>query len=131
MPAPIDPRVLDAGLAITVVELADVWADHYPANLPYPENCPGCGHSYITGGPLCPTAALVRPILRRRQHEVPPHVIARRLTYCQYDDLKGRQLYTDIYFAVARQRAAEQAAQPLPQAEQLDLFATLLNSPED
>lgn len=121
MAAPIDRRVLTAGLTITIPTLLALWADHYPAYLPYPETCPGCGHSYVTDGPLCPTAAIVRPLLRRRRHQVPPDVLLRALTFGQYQDLTKDRPYTEVLFPAAHDHAARPADL---EPAQLDLFAT-------
>src|SRR4051812_19734747 len=87
----LDPRLTTAGLAITVPELVAVWADHCPANTPVPATCPGCGHLYTAAHPLCPSAAVVRPLLRRRRHQTNP-IVFEPLTYNQHEDLFSKPL---------------------------------------
>jgi hypothetical protein len=91
--ATIDPRLTTAGLTITVPQLVIVWADHCPANTPVPARCPGCGHLYTAANPLCPSAAVVRPLLRRRRYQVNP-IVFEPLTYNQHEDLFGNRLST-------------------------------------
>jgi hypothetical protein len=87
--AKIDARLLSAGLALTVPNLVRLWADHTPPTKPVPGHCRTCGHAYDKEKPYCPTAAVVRPLLRRRRHEAGPKALD-RLTTNQADDLLGR-----------------------------------------
>jgi len=89
----LDPRLTTAGLFITVAELVAVWADHCPANIPVPARCTGCGHLYTAADPSCPTTSVVRPLLRRRRHEVNLRVF-KSLTDNQHEDLFGKRLST-------------------------------------
>jgi len=95
MTAPVDRRLLQAGLGVTTPQLVDLWAAHCPAHLPVPTTCPGCGHSYLTDGPLCPTARIVRPLLRRRRFETHHDDLIKALTDNQHADLTGRHLSTE------------------------------------
>jgi hypothetical protein len=100
----LDPRLRDAGLAVTVAQLVDLWADHTPAHHPIPAKCPGCGHPYSLAAPLCPTAAVVRRLLRSRRHEVSSTTFA-KLTYNQTSDLFGKRLSTAIAPLIERSYA--------------------------
>jgi len=64
----LDPRLLSAGLGVTVAVLVDVFADHHPGS-PAAIRCPACHYHYPAGVSDCPTNATVRPILYRRRHE--------------------------------------------------------------
>jgi len=97
----LDRRLLTAGLGLTVPQLVTLWADHTPARLPVPLTCPTCGHAYSQTTPLCPTAATVRPLLRRRYHETGSHVLA-PLTPNQLADLIGTRLSTALPAEVTR-----------------------------
>jgi hypothetical protein len=88
--AAVDRRLTTAGAAVTSRLLLDLWADHYPAHLPSPLACPGCGHIYSRTAPLCPTAGIIRPLLRRRYHELGPVNTRAALTYIQWADLHER-----------------------------------------
>ncbi|TDC37097.1 hypothetical protein [Micromonospora sp. KC213] len=101
MNARLDRRLVTAGLGVTVAQLVTLWADHTPARLPVPLTCPGCGHPYSEKAPLCPTAAVVRPLLRRRRHETHPDVLA-PLTPNQLLDLTGNRLSTALPAEVTR-----------------------------
>jgi hypothetical protein len=96
----LDRRLL-VGLGITVPQLVTIWADHTPAQLPVPLRCPTCGHPYSQTAPLCPSAAVVRPLLRRRRHETGPEVLA-PLTANQLQDLTGTRLSTALPAEVTR-----------------------------
>jgi hypothetical protein len=111
----LDPRLTDAR-DLSVVGLVRLWRDHTPAGLPTPEHCPRCGYSYLTG-PLCPTAALVRPMLRARRHLITGW-IAQLLTYQQTCDLNDRHPITERAFAAQRRHTP---ATPTT-SDQLDLF---------
>jgi hypothetical protein len=65
---PLDPRLLQAGLGVTVATLVQVFADHYPGS-PMPSRCPGCGYPYPDNVSDCPTNATVRPLLKQRRGE--------------------------------------------------------------
>jgi hypothetical protein len=106
----IDRRLLDAGITATMGLLLDVWADHCPAHTPVPETCPGCGHNYITDGPLCPTARVLRPLIWRRRRETSPDAFLIVLTFNQYEDLFGKHLSTET--ASLGNRARYRANQP-------------------
>ena len=98
----LDRRLLDAGLAVTVATLVQVFADHHPG-IPAASVCPGCGYRYPDKVSDCPTNATVRPLLLRRRGE-DPEAIA-RLNPDQYTDLLSRN--------TARfQRAAVRQAAP-------------------
>jgi hypothetical protein len=84
--APLDPRLKSGGLTLTVADLVRLWSDHMPPAKPVPAVCRTCGHPYSTDAPVCPTAAVVRPLLRRRRHEAGPMAL-RLLTPNQTDDL--------------------------------------------
>lgn len=81
----LDPRLREAGLAVSVATLVQVFADHHPGD-PAASRCPGCGYRYA-GGRDCPTNATVRPMLRRRRHENDDAVA--RLSPIQFADLIG------------------------------------------
>jgi hypothetical protein len=82
----LDRRLVTAGMHLTLPLLVTLWADHTPAHLPAPGACPTCGHTYRAAAPLCPTAAVVRPLLRRRRYEAGSTVLA-PLTANQLQDL--------------------------------------------
>jgi hypothetical protein len=86
----LDPRLAAAGLAVTVRDLITLWAEHCPPTSVTPINCASCGHTYTPTEPLCPTAAVVRPLLQRRRREVPTEELLAALTYVQYRDLVDR-----------------------------------------
>ena len=81
----IDERLRAVGLSISVQLLVELWTDHCPESLPVPSACPGCGHLYATDAPLCPTAAVVRPLLRKRIYE--QIELKHQLTFIQERDL--------------------------------------------
>lgn len=96
----LDPRILTAGLGISVAQLVAVFVDHHPGTPPS-SCCPHCGYVYPCGGTDCPTNALVRPLLYARRNEDARALL--RLTADQRVDLHNRR--------VARaNRAAELAA---------------------
>src|SRR5262249_26288238 len=80
----LDPRILTAGLAVTVATLVAVYADHDPGRPGVP-SCPACGHAYTSVEPACPTGAFVRRLLHRRRHEDPCAMA--RLSADQREDL--------------------------------------------
>ncbi|NUT23811.1 MAG: hypothetical protein HOV77_32000 [Hamadaea sp.] len=84
---PVDPRLLTAGLAVTVATLIDVFADHF-RGLPAAMVCPGCGHRFADNDTTgdCPTLAVVRPLLLRRHHENPNHT--KRLPAEAFENLR-------------------------------------------
>ncbi|WP_233559171.1 hypothetical protein [Micromonospora radicis] len=100
MTARLDRRLLTAGMGVSVAQLVTLWADHTPARLPVPVTCPGCGHPYSEKAPMCPTAAVVRPLLRRRRHEIRGAIDA--LTPNQLADLTGKRLSTALPAEVTR-----------------------------
>jgi hypothetical protein len=103
MTAAVDLRVITPSMSITVATLVTVWADHTPTGEPIPETCRTCGHSYLTDGPLCPTARIVRPLLQRRRHEARTAGLLAQLTTHQEMDLIGLgRLSTDTAFANTR-----------------------------
>jgi hypothetical protein len=72
---PVDREILAAGLQVTLGQLAAAFAAHWPDGGMPPRaghdgvwwtTCPACGHEYTPAAPLCPTLALVWPLLRRR-----------------------------------------------------------------
>jgi hypothetical protein len=83
----LDPRLRDVGLAITGQQLLDLWAQHRPADLPVPDTCATCGHTYTAAAPYCPTAATIRPLLQHRRYEIGPVAIDKALTALQQYDL--------------------------------------------
>jgi hypothetical protein len=93
--ARLDQRLLTAGHSLTVATLVRLWADHTAPTRPVPGHCRTCGHIYSQTAPLCPTAAVVRPLLRRRRHETGPGALA-SLTTHQADDLLGTRLSTAL-----------------------------------
>ena len=93
--ARIDSQLLTAGLSLTVADLVRLWARHTPPTRPVPGHCHSCGHIYSEITPLCPTAAVVRPLLRRRRHEAGPTALE-LLTRHQVDDLLGKKLSTAL-----------------------------------
>ncbi|MDG4790244.1 hypothetical protein O7626_30710 [Micromonospora sp. WMMD1102] len=97
----LDRRLLTAGPNLTVAQLVTIWADHTPARLPVPVACPTCEHAYSQTAPLCPSAAVVRPLLRRRRYEAGPRVLA-PLTPNQLADLTGKRLSTALPSEVNR-----------------------------
>ncbi|NIL40225.1 hypothetical protein HCB17_02855 [Salinispora arenicola] len=101
MSARLDRRLLTAGLGVTVAQLVTLWADHAPARLPVPLACPGCGHPYSETAPLCPTASVVRPLLRRRRREVGTDAL-NPLTPLQLQDLTGNRQSTALPAEVTR-----------------------------
>ncbi|GLY97644.1 hypothetical protein [Actinoplanes sp. NBRC 103695] len=82
----LDNRLREAGFP-SVALLVRLWTEHTPPALPVPERCRTCGHFYSAEAPLCPTAAVVRPLLRRRRFEADTHGNLSRLTTNQTDDL--------------------------------------------
>jgi hypothetical protein len=93
--ARLDQRLMSAGLLLTVANLVRLWADHTPPSRPVPGHCRTCGHIYSQAAPLCPTAAVVRPLLRRRRHETGPAAL-NPLTSNQLEDLVGTRLSTAL-----------------------------------
>jgi len=76
----LDPRLVAAGLLVTVDQLVAIFADHTVLHRPVSESwahCPTCGHEYTASAPECPTAAVVRPLLAHRRAEgaVPPELL--------------------------------------------------------
>ena len=61
----LDSRLL-RGMAVTVAELADVYADHYNSA---GSRCPHCGHQGTEQAPECPSFATARALLIRRRYE--------------------------------------------------------------
>jgi hypothetical protein len=88
--ARLDERLLTGGLVLTVAALVRLWADHTPPIRPVPGHCRTCGHIYTQQAPLCPSAAVVRSLLRRHRHEAGPRALD-PLTPNQLDDLLGRK----------------------------------------
>jgi hypothetical protein len=84
----LDPRLLSAGLGLTVAHLVRLWADHTPPVRPSRATCRTCSHNYTDTAALCPTAAVVRPLLLRRRYEGGPKALD-LLTSNQIDDLLG------------------------------------------
>jgi hypothetical protein len=99
----LDPRLLSAGLGVTVAVLVDVFADHHPGSPPAPR-CPACHYRYPQGVSDCPTNATVRPILYRRRHEEPQSL--KKLAPDQYHDLHDKKAA----------RTNRQAAKPTPRS---------------
>ena len=104
----LDQRLLEAGLAVSVATLVEVFADHHPGN-PAATVCPGCGYRYSEGVSDCPTNATVRPVLYRRRSEA-KHVLT-RLTPVQFTDLLNPA------HARTNRAAARQAARPAARPE--------------
>jgi hypothetical protein len=86
----LDSRLREAGMAVTVATLVQVFADHHPGD-PAASRCPGCGYHYPDNGVArrndCPTNATVRPLLRSRRNE--DEAAVARLTPVQFADLIG------------------------------------------
>jgi hypothetical protein len=99
--ARLDRRLLLGGLLLTVAKLVRLWADHTPPTRPVPGHCRTCGHIYSQAAPLCPTAAVVRPLLRSRRHETGPQALD-VLTINQVDDLLGCRPSTALPTGEAR-----------------------------
>lgn len=99
----LDPRLLAAGLGVTVAVLVDVFADHHPGTPPA-ERCPACHYHYPEGVSDCPTNATVRPILYRRRGE--DETATKRLSSEQFADLHNRKAIS------AHRRAASPAPRP-------------------
>jgi hypothetical protein len=111
----LDPRLLAAGLGVTVAVLVDVFADHHPGT-PAADRCPACHYRYPQGVSDCPTNATVRPILYRRRGD--DKAALHRLAPDQYDDLHNKKtLRTN---RTAAQVAAQRTAANV-QASLLDL----------
>lgn len=68
----LDPRLL-RGMAITVAELADVYADHYNSA---GTRCPHCGHQSSEQAPNCSSFTTARVLLIRRRYEKPGDIPA-------------------------------------------------------
>ncbi len=83
----LDPRLLQAGLCVSVATLVEVFADHYPGS-PTPSLCPGCGYPYPDKVSDCPTNATVRPQLYKRRAEDPSALA--RLSPEQFENLHDR-----------------------------------------
>jgi hypothetical protein len=83
----LDPRILTAGIAVTLDTLVAVFADH-ARGIPAAFTCPTCEHRFDpddrTGD--CPTNTVVRPLLQRRKHER-IHALS-RLTIAQIAELE-------------------------------------------
>ena len=95
-PSPrLDQRLLTGGMNLTVTDLVAIWADHTPKSLPVPRACTTCGHRYSRTAPLCPSAAVTRPLLRRRRYGINPAVLD-ALTDNQLQDLTGKHLSTSM-----------------------------------
>lgn len=91
MTTTLDRRLLAAGGHLPTELLIDLWANHRPHDLPISDTCAACGHHYSTTTPYCPTAAIIRPLLRQRCHQPDPlHLVEYRLTYLQQYDLFTR-----------------------------------------
>ena len=97
----LDPRLLSAGLSVSVATLVRVFADHHPGS-PAASRCPGCGYRYPNGVLDCPTLATVRPLLVRRRGEDPDAV--NLLNPAQFADLHHR-ITTRLQRAAVRQAA--------------------------
>ena len=80
----LDPRLLSAGLNVSVPTLVRVFADHHPGS-PAASACPGCGYRYPDGVRDCPTNATVRPLLYRRRGD--DQAAVARLSAVQFADL--------------------------------------------
>jgi hypothetical protein len=104
----LDRRLVDAGLAVTVATLVEVFAEHHPGT-PAASACPGCGYRYPNGVTDCPTNATVRPLLSRRRSE--DKTAISRLTPDQFDDLRSEKV------ARANRTAAERASRPTTRSD--------------
>jgi hypothetical protein len=98
----LDVRLKEAGLAVTLPTLVQVFADHHPGD-PAASRCPGCGYRYPDGQSDCPTNATVRPILRRRRHE--DDAVVARLSPVQFADLIGTTKPRNYRATAVRQSA--------------------------
>ncbi|GIF04693.1 hypothetical protein [Actinoplanes siamensis] len=90
----LDRRLVTGGMNLTITDLVAIWADHTPKQLPVPLTCPACGHQYSRTAPLCPSAAVTRPLLRRRRYGNPAALDV--LTDNQLQDLTGKRLSTSL-----------------------------------
>lgn len=72
MTTALDPRLL-RGMAVTVADLADVYADHYNSA---GTRCPHCGHQGTDQAPDCPSFTTARALLIRRRYEKPDDIPA-------------------------------------------------------
>lgn len=66
----LDQRIVAPGLRVTVADLVAVFVDHYRPDEAMTA-CTSCRHRYTAAEPLCPSMAVVLPLLTRRRHEVP------------------------------------------------------------
>jgi hypothetical protein len=105
----LDPRLLKAGLCVSVATLVEVFADHYPGS-PQPSLCPGCGYPYPDKVTDCPTNATVRPLLYKRRTE--DQKALHRLTPEQFADLHDANVLRTNR-ARARQAARDKARETL------------------
>jgi hypothetical protein len=60
-------------MAVTVAELAGVYADHYNGA---GTRCPGCGHQGTDEASDCPSFVTARALLIRRRYEKPDDIPA-------------------------------------------------------
>ncbi|GGL09768.1 hypothetical protein GCM10012284_50590 [Mangrovihabitans endophyticus] len=110
----LDRRLLDAGLAVSVATLVQVFADHFPG-VPAASVCPGCGYRFPDQVLDCPTNATVRPLLRRRRGEDPDAVA--RLTCEQQESLL--KAHSRRITRAARRAGTEPPTTPAYQARSL------------
>jgi hypothetical protein len=72
MSTSLDSRLL-RGMAVTIAELADVYADHYNGA---GTRCPHCGHQGTEQASDCPSFTTARALLIRRRYERPGDIPA-------------------------------------------------------
>ena len=113
----LDRRLIQAGLAVSVATLVEVFADHHPGDAAA-SVCPGCGYRYPNGVRDCPTNATVRPLLYRRRAEDKTAIA--RLSPIQYADLFDRNRRHSR--PAAKQPARPAAALAGPTADLFDLL---------
>jgi hypothetical protein len=82
----LDPRVVQAGMGISVAVMVAVFADHHPGQ-PAATVCPACRFVYPDGVTDCPTMAAIRPVLHRRRNEDQTAIAG--LSPIQFADLHG------------------------------------------
>jgi hypothetical protein len=114
----LDRRLVQAGLAVSVATLVEVFADHHPGS-PAASVCPGCGYRYPDGVTDCPTNATVRPVLYRRRGQ--DRQALTHLSPDQYADLHSRTT------ARTNRAAAMQAARPAPSPDRAPTLLDLID----
>jgi hypothetical protein len=80
---PVDPRILTAGMTVSLHVLVAVYLDHW-RGIPAVMVCPACGHRFPPDNTRsqCPTTTVVGPLILRRRTEDPAAL--RPLTHDQW-----------------------------------------------